>query len=393
MSQTNIGYQKKDLPESFAKIGWGLLIAGAVAGAIGFYIDSTRASFSYLVAFMLLMSVGIGSLFLVALEYIAGADWSTPIRRIPEHLATIIPFLLILSIPLILNVNNLFHWTHPGDDKLLLHKAPYLNVTFFIIRVFVCLALWGLFYFLITKNSLKQDSTKDQLLTKKNIKLSAIFIPLFAITITISAIDWMMSLEPHWFSTIFGVYYFSGTVVVALAAVTIIVVNLKEKGYLSSRLTNDHLFSLGALMFAFINFWAYIAFSQYMLIWYADLPEETFWFLHRWEGIWVYVSLLMIVMNFLVPYITLLSQPAKMDPKKLKFVAVWLLVAKFVDYYWLIVPNMKADAHGFVFSWMDIVYPVAFAGLIMVVFNARVKKTNLIPVGDPKLERGLNFHL
>ncbi|QQS38279.1 MAG: quinol:cytochrome C oxidoreductase [Ignavibacteriales bacterium] len=342
---------------------------------------------------MLLMSIGVGSLFLVALEYVAGADWSTPIRRIPEHLASLIPVLIILSIPLLLNLSNLFHWTHPGDDKLLIHKAPYLNVTFFIFRVFVCLALWGLFYVVLTRNSRKQDTTGEQLLTKRNIKLSAIFIPLFAITITIAAVDWMMSLEPHWFSTIFGVYYFAGSVVAALSAVTILVVNLKEKGYLSSRLTNDHLFSLGALLFAFINFWAYIAFSQYMLIWYADLPEETFWFLHRWDGIWAYVSILLIIMNFVVPYIVLLSQPAKMDPKKLKFVAVWLLIAKFVDYYWLIIPNMKSENTVSVFSWMDIAFPVAFAGLIMIVFNERVKKTNLIPVGDPKLERGLNFHL
>lgn len=393
MSQTNIGYQKKDLPQSFVKIAWVLLIAGSVLGAIGFYVDSTQASFSYLVSYMFLMSIGVGSLFLISLEYVAGADWSTPIRRVPEHLAAIIPFMIILSVPLLLNLNNLFHWTHPGDDKILLHKVPYLNVSFFIIRVFVCLGLWGLFYFLISKNSLKQDVTKDQLLTKKNIKLSAVFIPLFAITISVSAIDWMMSLEPHWFSTIFGVYFFSGTVVTALAAVTIIVVILKERGYLSSRLTNDHLFSLGALIFAFINFWAYIAFSQYMLIWYADLPEETFWFMQRWEGSWAIFSIVMMVSNFLVPYIILLSQPAKMDPKKLKFVAIWLLAAKFIDYYWVIIPNMATSEHGVVLSWMDITYPVAFIGLIMLVFNARVKKTNLIPVGDPKLERGLNFHL
>ncbi|HEY6437513.1 MAG TPA: quinol:cytochrome C oxidoreductase, partial [Ignavibacteriaceae bacterium] len=280
-----------------------------------------------------------------------------------------------------------------AEDAILQSKAPYLNVPFFIIRVFVLIGLWSLFYFFFIRNSKKQDKSKDQKLTTINIRLSAVFIPVFAITISVAAIDWLMSVEPHWFSTIFGVYFFAGTVIAALAAVTLATVLLKENGYLHPDMTNDHLYSLGALLFAFVNFWGYIAFSQYMLIWYADLPEETFWFMQKWEGTWAIISIGLIVIQFLVPYIVLVSQPAKMDPKKLKFIAVWLLFAHFYDLFWLVMPEMEQLSAGYSFSWIDLVFPIAVVGLLILVFNMKAKKENLIPIGDPKLQRGLDFHL
>ena len=345
---------------------------------------------------MMIVSIGLGSLFLIGLEYIAGADWSTPIRRIPEFFAMLLPVLLVLVIPLLVFNHDLFHWAHKeavADDKILQGKAPYLNVTFFIVRTFVFIGLWSLFYWMMVRNSRKQDETKDQTLTKKNIRLGAIFIPVFALSITFTAIDFMMSLEPHWFSTIYGVYYFAGTVVAALAAITIAVLRLKEKGYFSPWMTDDHLFSLGALMFAFINFWAYIAFSQFMLIWYADLPEETFWYLIRWEGGWVFISILLIIVHFFVPYFALLTQPSKMNPKRLKFIAIWLLFAHLLDIFWLVMPNMGSMKNGYVFSWIDLVFPIAGTGLVILVFAFAAKKANLIPIGDPKLKRGIDFHL
>ena len=396
MSQTEFNYQKKDLPAGLSKIGMIIFAVGGALSLLAFFVDQERAIFNYLVVYMMLVSIGLGSLFLIALEYIAGADWSTPIRRIPEFLAGLLPVLLVLVIPLLVFNHDLFHWAHKeavADDKILQGKAPYLNVTFFVIRTFVFIGLWVLFYWLITRNSRKQDSTKDQMLTKKNIKISAVFILVFALSLTFTAIDFMMSLEPHWFSTIFGVYFFAGTVVAALAAVTIAVVLLKEKGYFAPWMTDDHLFSLGALLFAFISFWAYIAFSQFLLIWYADLPEETFWFLTRWNGSWWVFSIALIIIHFAVPYFTLLSQPSKKNPKVLKFIAIWLLFAHLFDLFWLIMPNMESMKNGYVFSWIDLVFPIAGTGLVMLVFSHRAKKDNLIPIGDPKLKRGIDFHL
>lgn len=389
-------YLKKELPASLNKIGWMLLVVGAVLGLLGFYVDHSRALFSYLVAYMFLVSLGVGSVFLLALEYVAGADWSVPFRRIIEFTGFITPFLLILAIPLLFNLEVLFKWAQPqivAQDEILTSKSPYLNTEFFIIRVILFILIWSAFYFLMSRNSLKQDLNGDQKLTKINIRLSAIFIPLFALSISFTSFDWMMSLEPHWFSTIFGVYFFSGTVIAALACATIFAIPLKEKGYLHSDLNNEHLFSFGALLFAFVNFWAYIAFSQYLLIWYADLPEETGWFLTRWQGSWAYFSILLIVIHFLVPYIILLSQPAKMDPKRLKFSAVWLLFAHLFDLFWLIMPSMQSMEHGYIFSWIDLVFPVAAIGIVIILFTIKAKNNNLIPIGDPKLQKGLNFHL
>ena len=388
------GYVKKELPGNIAKIGTVFFAVGLILGTAGYFIEPVRASFSYLVAFMFLISVGIGSLFLVALEYLAGADWSTPFRRVSEFLSSSIPLLIIFALPLIFNMNSLFHWTHTeavAEDAVLQGKAPYLNSTFFIIRVVVIFGLWSLFYYLLSKNSRGQDSTGDQRLTKRNIVLSGIFIPLFAITATVTSVDWLMSLEPHWFSTIFGVYFFSGSVWASLAALTLIVVLLKEKGYLSQRINNDHYYSLGTLMFAFTCFWGYIAFSQYMLIWYADLPEESFWFLQRWTGGWEYFSIVLILAHFIIPFGALLSYPAKTNPRRLKFISVWILCTHYLDLYWLTMPNLNVS--GFVFSWLDFVFPIGILGLIILIFNINAKKYNLIPVGDPKLQRGLDFTL
>ncbi|MCU0342689.1 MAG: quinol:cytochrome C oxidoreductase [Ignavibacterium sp.] len=396
MSQTDFHYQKKDLPAGLSKTGVILLVVGIILSLLAFFVDRERAIFNYLVTYMMIVSIGLGSLFLIALEYIAGADWSTPIRRIPEFFAGLLPLLFILVIPLLVFHHDLFHWAHEeavAEDKILQGKAPYLNITFFVIRTFVFIGLWSLFYWVMTRNSRKQDQSKDQKLTTRNIRLAAIFIPVFALSITFTAIDFMMSLEPHWFSTIFGVYFFSGTVVAALAAITFVIVKLKEKDYFSPWMNDDHLFSLGALLFAFINFWAYIAFSQFLLIWYADLPEETFWFLTRWEGSWVFFSIGLIVIHFLVPYFALLTQPSKMNPKRLKFIAVWLLFAHLFDLFWLIMPNMGSMKTGYTFSWIDLVFPIAGIGIVILVFNYKTKKDNLIPIGDPKLKRGIDFHL
>jgi len=396
MQLTDLNYEKKKLPDNLNRIGLILLILGAVLGIVAFFVDNTRASFNYLLSYTFLISIAVGALFLIALEYVTNADWSVPFRRIVEIFAGLIPFLAILVIPLLFSMHDIYHWTHAevvAQDEILQGKEPYLNLPFFITRVFVILGIWYIFYFILSRNSLKQDSSGDQNLTTINIRLSAIFIPLFAVTISITAFDWLMSVDPHWFSTIFGVYYFSGTVIAVLAAVTIAAVYFKEHGYLHERITQDHLYSLGALMFVFVNFWAYIAFSQYMLIWYADLPEETLWFLQKWEGSWALFSIFLLIIHFVVPYILLLSQPAKMDPLRLKISAAVLLFAHFFDLYWMVMPEMPGLEKGYIFSWIDFVFPVAAIGLVMIVFNLKAKKENLIPVGDPKLKRGLDFHL
>ena len=396
MSKNDSGYVKRALPQKFLTIGFVLLGIGLVLGIIAYIVDPQRASYSYLTSFMFLISVGVGSLFLVSLEYLSGAVWSTPFRRISEFFAGTIPYIIIISIPLFFTLHDVFHWTHTSvveSDAVLKSKEAYLNIPFFLVRNVVIFLVWTLFYYLITKRSRKQDETGDHALTTTNIKLSTGFIFLFAITITMTGVDWMMSLEPHWYSTIFGVYYFAGTVWCALALLTLAVVLLRENGYLIPGLKNDHYYSLGTMMFAFTAFWGYIAFSQYMLIWYADLPEETSWFFHRWEGGWMYASVFLIIVHFIVPFFALLSFPAKTNPRRLKFVAVWILAAHFFDLYWVIMPGMVQAGRAYYFSWMDLVFPVAVVGFVMIIFKMMTNKYNLIPVKDPKLQRGLDYSL
>jgi hypothetical protein len=383
---------KRQLPELVTRIGWILLASGIVLCVGAYLIDPRRSAFNNVVLYLFLASVAGGSIFLVALEYVAGAVWSVPLRRVNEFLSALTPVVPLLAIPVLFNMHDVFHWTLPGavaSDQLLIEKQPYLNIPFFVVRFVIVFLLWGLFALLFIHNSVKQDLSKDQNLTKRNTLLGAIFMPLFAVSLTVLAIDWAMSIEPHWYSTIFGVYFFSGTVLAGLATATLIIVLLHEGGYLPP-LRRDHLYSLGALLFAFVNFWAYIAFSQFLLIWYANLPEETFWFLKRWTHGWQYVSVLLIIMQFAVPYFALLAQDAKMNPKRLKLMAIWILVAHFLDVYWLVMPSFDG---GVPFSWIEIGYPVLGVGLVIVVLALRMKKYNLVPVGDPKLERGLSFHL
>jgi hypothetical protein len=392
MSSSSIEYTKKLMPTKIGTVGFILFTCGLALVVLGYFTDSDRSSYNNIIALSFLISIGVGSLFFVALEYVAGAVWSTPFRRTVEFLASTILFLPFLFLPLLLNLNRIFSWTHPAPaDKTLLVKAPYLNINFFVARIFIFWLIWSLFYYFIARNSGKQDTNHDQDFTRKNIKLGAIFMPLFAITITFSAIDWLMSLAPHWFSTIIGVYYFSGTVLASLALCTIFIVLLNENGYLIKGLKQDHYYSLGALLFAFINFWAYIAFSQFLLIWYANLPEETAWFLTRWHGDWKIISVGLILVHFVIPYFGLLSQPSKMNPKRLLIMSGWILFAHYYDLYWLVMPNYSKD--GILFSWPELGFPLFIAGAVILIFYFKSLRENLVPVSDPKLQRGIDFRL
>lgn len=393
-SGSKVEYQKKELPSKVQSVGLLLTVLGLVIVLAGYFVSPARMAFNNIIGLTFIISIAVGALFFVAIEYLSGAVWSTPFRRVTEIISSFVVLVPLIVIPLFFNLHSVFHWTHPeivNADKILSEKAPYLNINFFVIRIVAFIAIWMLFQYLISRNSLRQDSTKDQTLTTKNIRLSAVFIPFFALTISFTGIDWLMSLEPHWFSTIFGIYYFSGTVLAALATITYVAVTLNENGYLVKGLTTDHYYSMGALLFAFINFWAYIAFSQFLLVWYANLPEETFWFLQRWEGSWVIWTVGLMVVHFLVPYFGLLSQPSKMNPAKLKFFALWILAAHYYDLYFLVMPNYSRD--GVALSWFELGFPLLLVGLMILLFVNKSKKQNLVPIGDPKLKRGIDFRL
>ncbi len=396
MPQTESKYVKKELPKNLGTWGFVLLIIGVALSALSYAVDPARASFAYLTAFIFLLCIGLGSLFLVAMEYAAGAVWSVPFRRISEMFASSVPFLLLLIIPLFFSMHNLFIWMNPtavAHDETLQVRMHYLNVPFFVVRDIVILLIWWLFYHLLIRNSRKQDSTFDQNLTTKNIKISMAFIPIFAFTISLISFDWLMSMTPKWYSTIFGVYLFADAAWVGFAVVTLTAVLLNEKGYLSSRINKDHYYSLGTWMFAFTVFWAYIAFAQYMLQWYGNLPDEIIYFAHRWYGGWKVVSLVLVISHFIVPFLLLISRRSKTNPKILIFAAVWIIAVQYLDSYWLVMPDMVNNGFTYSFSIMDFSFLIAVVGLIIVLFNLLAKKHNLLAIGDPKLKRSWEFHL
>ena len=386
-------YEKKELPGKVQKIGFLLTGLGLVLVLVSYLVDPKREAFNNVIGLMFFASIALGALVLVALEYLSGAVWSTPFRRISEFIASSLPLVLLFVVPLFFAMHSIFRWTHTdvvSADKILSAKTPYLNIPFFIGRTIGVLALFYIFYLLFRRNSKKQDETKDQKLTKTNVNLSAVFMFFAGIGLTVLVVDWVMSLEPHWFSTILGIYFISATLLAGLAATTYAAVSLNEGGYLGVKVGKDNYYSFGALLFAITNFWAYVAFSQFLLIWYANIPEETFWFIARWEGGWKYISILLMIIRFAVPYAMLLSQPSKSDPKNLKRVSIVILAAHFFDLYWLIMPTFSKTI---TFSFYEIGFPVLVIGLIVLVLYAQAKKNSILPVGDPKLQRGLDFHL
>jgi len=384
----------KKLPGKFGTIAALLLVAGVVLIALGFFADKQRAFFNYIIMYSFIVSIAVGSLGIVALEYMTDAQWSTPFRRISEFLSFGIPFLLLLAIPIVFGIHDLYHWSHKEAveaDPILQGKAPYLNEGFFIIRLFSMIVLWLIFYVLIIRNSEKQDKTKEYKLLTRNVKISIGFAPVLMISLTVTAIDLIMSLEPHWYSTIFGVYYFAGSAVAALSAMVFLSVSLKENGYLASELTDKQFHSMSTLLFGMNVFWAYIAFSQFLLIWYADIPEETFWLQHRMHGSWGVVSLALLFIHFVIPFLILLPGRMKENRVTLKTMAIWLLFAHFLDLYWLVMPNLNKESAFF--SWNEIGSLLFIAGFFMLVFKFKAERTNLTPTGDPKIEQAVGLHL
>lgn len=394
-AQHAVVYEKKALPSSVASTGWAILIVGLLLGGVAFAMDPLRTQFTSIMLFMFVAGVGICALFMVAIEYIAGAVWSTPIRRIFELVASSVMFLPLFALPVIFSMGSIYEWTHMGNDPILLRKAAYLNQPFFLVRLAVILGLWILFYKLFTGNSYKQDTTRDQALTAKNIKLSAIFIPVFGLSLTALSIDFLMSLEPHWFSTMFGVNFFAGSLVASLSIIAIAVIMLNENGYLAKGIVSDHYYSIGFGMFAGNVFWTYTAFSQGMLIWYANLPEETPWFIHRWENGWALITLSLLVIHFLVPLFGLIQRKNKRSPGRMLFMALWIIFAHMLDLYWIVMPahSHAAETHGPTLGLSELAAVAIAAGFMIVLISQQAKTKNLVAIGDPKLQRGLNFRL
>jgi hypothetical protein len=288
---------------------------------------------------------------------------------------------------------------HTGVDEAALEaneaetqakKAGYLNRGFFLGRVVVYFAVWILMAFRFFKLSTDQDSTKDPKLTLRAKSFAPVSTVLFGLSLTFAAFDWLMSLDPSWFSTIYGVTYFAGCAVTIFATLTVVAMALREEGLTKNAITVEHFHDLGKLLFGFLVFWAYVNFSQFMLIWYAALPEETGFFHHRWDvGPWEYVSLLIVIAHFVVPFFILLSRNVKRRLPALRIGAVWLLVMHVVEIYWQVMPNYNHGESSV--HWIDLTCLVGVLGVYLALVFRNMTLYPLIPVGDPRLARSLAF--
>lgn len=368
-----------------------LLLGGSGVLASWFGAGPERFWANWILWFLFLFTLALGSLFLVALEHLVAARWSVPIRRLPERLSTLLLPLAPVALIALGAVPVLYPGARPEAlrNPLLAGKAFWLGLPFFSLRTALCLGLCLAALAVLVRGSLGQDSTKDPRFNVRARRFAPVFMAIFAFVVTVLAFDWVSGLTPEWYSDIFGVYLFAGGFLAGLAATTLALLHLQGQGRLPG-VTRDHRFNLGAFLFAFTVFWSYIGFAQYMLMWYGNLPEEVLWYRDRLEHGWYGVTIALAVAHFLVPFFALVTRDAKGDPRRLRWVASLMLGAHALDLYWLVFPVL---GKGVLFSWPELSFALFFLAGGLLWIHRTLTWGEDMPVGDAFLRQGLEFHL
>lgn len=380
--------------DRIGRAGIGLGVLGLLAAVIvGFFVgeNSDRFFQSYLVNFCFYLSLALGALFFVLVQHLTGATWSVVVRRIAETISGNLWIMALLFIPIAVSLPRLYEWAHPeivAGDPILTAKQGYLNPAFFWIRSAVYFLIWILLATYFQRKSLAQDQAADIQSTLSMERVSAPGTILFALTTTFAAFDYLMSLDPHWFSTIFGVYFFSGSMFGFFALLPLIVALLQRSGRLVHTITPEHYHDMGKWMLTFTVFWAYIGFSQYMLIWYANLPEETVWYAARQRPEWVPFTLIILFGHFIVPFFGLLPRWVKKTSRVLILWSVYMLVMHWIDLFWLTLPQFTDTPRIHV---MDVALLLGMGGLFFGFAALRMRNRSLVPAGDPRLRDSLAF--
>ncbi|MHB8078316.1 MAG: quinol:cytochrome C oxidoreductase [Candidatus Krumholzibacteriia bacterium] len=372
------------------------LAALAVAAAVGLAMGDglRRLGFSYLFAFTYFLTLSLGALFFVALQHVTRSSWSVVVRRLAEIAAMNLPLLGLLAIPVLASIPNLYGWARPLEPgshaaQLVAQKRLWLSPLSFAFRLAFYFTVWSLLARWFWRRSLGQDTSADPAVSVRMEKVGAPGLVAYGLTLTLAAFDLIMSLDPTWYSTIFGVYFFAGSVVGFFALLTLLSLGLQRSGRLTGIISMEHYHDLGKLMFAFTFFWAYIAFSQYLLIWYANLPEETGWYLRRQSNGWASVGLALLFCHFLAPFAGLVSRYAKRNRGLLAFWAVWLLIMHAVDLYWLIMPELGPGGPSL--HPLDLLCWLGVGGLWAAGFARLAGGRPLVPIHDPRLADSLRF--
>jgi len=373
-------------------IGAVIALLGVLACGLLGPANPRQFFFSWLVAFLFFLSITLGALFFVLIQYASQGGWSVVLRRIGETIFAILPVMAVLFIPLLLGLTDLYPWTVPGaadHDALLRWKAPYLNVPFFLIRAALFFGSWSFIALFYYRGSRGQDTTGDPGVSARLRRFAGPAIIVLGLTQTLAAVDWIASLTPHWYSTMFGVYFFAGSILGFVALLSVVSVAMRRAGLLETVISTEHLHDIGKLLFGFTAFWAYIAFSQFFLIWYANLPEEATWFRPRIEGSWLAISLILMAGHFLAPFFYLMGRAVKRNGVTLAAGGVWLLVMHFLDLYWQVMPTLHPD--GVHPSLLDVAALMAVGGSFLAAATWLMRRQALVPLRDPRIAESLAF--
>lgn len=363
---------------------------GALAiSAVGALLSPAQFFHSWLLAYLFWIAIPLGAFGFVCLHNMTGGAWGFVIRRILESAAATMPLVAVLFVPLLLGLGFNYPWANPelvAESELLQHKALYLNVPFFIARAGLYFAVWIGASWLLVRWSARQDEGDEprDKLTRRIQLVSGAGLPLYALTVSFAAIDWAMTLEPEWFSTIYGMIFVAGQGLTTLAFAIVALCLLRDREPLDEVVRPGHFGDLGNLTLAFVMLWAYLAFSQYLLIWSGNLPEEISWYLHRSQGGWQYIGPVLMALHFALPFLLLLPRGRKRDPVALLKVAVWILALRWVDLYWNIMPAFYPE--GIHLSWMDLTIWVGIGGLWLALFLRHLRSWPLLPENDPRLD-------
>ena len=376
-------------PPNVNRVQQRALIAGAVFAllfAVGFFLNRDQFFHSYLFAFSFWAGISVGALALLMLQHLTGGGWGLVIRRVLEAATRTLPLVLILFVPIVLGAHRLYKWTDAheiAEHPVLKEKSKYLNLPFFSVRAAIYFAIWLALAYFLNRWSLLQDRTADGKYTKNMRVLSGPGMVLFVFTVSFASIDWFMSLDWEWSSTIYGFIFVAAWSLSALAFTIAVMAALSKQEPFNNVVAQLHFHDLGKLLLALVMLWSYFAFSQFLIIWSGNLPEEIGWYLPRIHGAWGAIALAVIVLHFAFPFLFLLSRSLKRHAGKLVIVAVLILVMRLVDLFWMIEPNFTGK--DFHFSWMDLVVP-SHGRLVAGVFARALSQRALIPINDPQYE-------
>ncbi|MFO7827926.1 MAG: hypothetical protein R6V23_04850 [Bacteroidales bacterium] len=366
-----------------------LILVGIAALAYGILSYSPEKIWSALLLNSVnFLTIGLGATFFLAVHIITQSGWHVSIQRIPEAISMSLPFGAIFMIIMLFGLNHVFHWTHEiHHDPVIAAKEAYLNIPFFIIRLIIYLAVWILLTYILRRLSVKSDIENGLKFYKKSKTYAALFLVFFALTIVSFAWDWLMSIEAHWFSTLFGWYVLSGVIVKSFAAIIIIIAILRWLGYLEF-VTTDNIHDLARYLFSFAIFWMYLWFSQFMLIWYANIPEETFYFIKRIEN-YEFLFLLNLALNFLIPFLVLMIRKLRRILWVVTAMAIVVLAGQWIDQYLMIFPGTMKDAQTI--GLFDIGLTIGFIGIFLWVVLHFLTKANLMPKNHPYLQESFHY--